>query len=57
MQRARAAERDERKLTRIEAPLDRHNAEGTKHLRINDFDGCRRIDPIERTFGRIAIQL
>ena len=42
MQRAGAAERDEREVARIEAALDRHQADRVGHVRFGDRDDAER---------------
>ena len=57
VQRPGAAERDEREIARIVPALDRHDSQRTQHLRVDDVDDRRRIDPVERTLGGRAVEL
>jgi uncharacterized membrane protein YbhN (UPF0104 family) len=54
MERAGAAEGDERELPRIVAALDRDEAQRPQHLRVDDFDRLGRVDSLERALGGVA---
>src|SRR4029078_7712791 len=57
MQRAGAAERDQRELTRIVTSLDRDHADRTEHLRIDRLDHVRGLDADEWPRSRVGVQL
>ena len=57
MQRAGAAEGDERELARVVAALDRDEPQRAQHLRVDDLDRLGRVDPVERALGRLAVEL
>ena len=51
VQRAGAAERDEREVARIEALLDGHDTQRADHLRVHDVDHRRGVDRAERVLA------
>ncbi len=57
MQRAGAAERDEREVPRIVAALDGDDPERTQHLGVHDLDHVGRIEAFERPLRRLAVEL
>ena len=57
VQRPRAAERDEREVARIEALLDRDDAERTRHLRVDDRDRRRGVDVAESRARGVVVEL
>ena len=57
VQRACAAERDEREVARIEALFDRDDAECAHHLGVDDLDHRVRIQIAERSLGCLSVEL
>ena len=59
VQRAGAAERDEREVARVEAALDRDDPQRREHLGVDDRDHVlrRRADRRERPLGGVAVEL
>ena len=57
MQRACAAERDERELPRIVPALDRDDSQGTQHFRVHDLDHVGRVEVTEGPLGGVAVEL
>ena len=57
MQRAGAAERDEREVARIEPLLDRDDAQRAHHLRVHDVDHPGWVDGSQRPLGGLRVEL
>src|SRR5207244_1395475 len=57
VQRAGAAEGDERESARIVAALYGDHAQRAQHLRVDNVDDVRRVDVAERTLGRLTVEL
>ena len=57
MQRARAAERDECEVARIQPLLDRDDAQRAHHLRVHDVDHTGRVDGSQRPLGGLRVEL
>ena len=57
VQRAGAAERDEREVARIEALLDGHDTQRADHLGVHDVDHGGRVDRAERALGGAPVEL
>ena len=57
MQRACAAERDEREVARVEPLLDRDDTQRAHHLRVHDVDDRSRVELPEHAPGGVGVQL
>ncbi len=57
VQRAGAAEGDEREVPRIVATLDRHDPQRPQHLGVHDVDDVGRVDVPERARRGVAVEL